>query len=131
VAEFLGEERGLKRLALIPVSEVAAEPGPVVRPDDDMARAQAVASAHNTDWVVVVTENGRLEGWVSLHELDPGQRVGDATVRPFALRVQAEDSLRAALNAMVTSRTGVAVRVSGKDRYEGILTQEILGKEIR
>jgi osmoprotectant transport system ATP-binding protein len=131
VAEFLGDERGLKRLALIPVSEVAAEPGPVTRPDDDLRRAQEVAAAHGTDWVVVVAQDGHLEGWVSLHELDPGQRVADAPMRPFALRVQAEDSLRAALNAMVTSRTGVAVRVSAGDRYEGILTQEIVGKEIR
>jgi len=131
VAEFLGEERGLKRLALIPVSEVAAEPGPVVRPDDDARRAEQVAAGHGTDWVVVVAGDGRLRGWVSLHELEPSQIVADAPVRPFALSVRASDSLRAALNAMVTSRTGVAVRVSGEDRYEGILTQEIVSKEIR
>ena len=131
VAEFLGEERGLKRLALIPVSEVSAEPGPVVRPDDTAERAQEVARAHGTDWVVVVADSGHLEGWVSLHELEPGQAVGDAKVRPFALMVRATDSLRAALNAMVTNRTGVAVRVSGDDRYEGLLTQEIVSKEIR
>ena len=35
VADFLGAERGLKRLALIPVSAVKAESGPVVSPDDD------------------------------------------------------------------------------------------------
>jgi len=131
VAQFLGEERGLKRLALIPVSEVAAEPGPVVRPEDDDRRAAAVAASHGTDWVVVVSGDGRLLGWVSLHELDAGQRVGDAAVRPFALQVHASDSLRAALNAMVTSRTGAAVRVSDTDHYEGILTQEIVSKEIR
>ncbi|MGH3666538.1 MAG: ABC transporter ATP-binding protein, partial [Egibacteraceae bacterium] len=34
VADFLGAERGLKRLALIPVSEVKAESGPAVRPGD-------------------------------------------------------------------------------------------------
>ena len=39
VADFLGAERGLKRLALIPVSAVKAEPGPVVSPDDDGRRA--------------------------------------------------------------------------------------------
>ena len=39
-------------------------------------------------------------------------------------------TVRAALNAMVQSRTGVAVRVSDGDRYEGIVTLELLSKEI-
>jgi len=38
--------------------------------------------------------------------------------------------LRAALNAMVQSHTGVAVRVSDGERYEGLLTLELLSKEI-
>ena len=130
VADFLGAERGLKRLALIPVSEVTAEPGPVVSPDDTVAHAQQVARSYDTDYVVVVGPDGRMRGWVSLHELDGG-RVGDGPVRRFAIEVREEDSLRAALNAMVTGQNGIAVRVSGDDRYEGILTQEIISKEIR
>jgi len=131
VADFLGAERGLKRLALIPVSEVSAEPGPVVRSDDPTSRALEVARAHGTDWVVVLESDERLIGWASVHELEAGQRVEDAPVRQFALAVQAEDSLRAALNAMVTSRTGAAVRLSGDGRYEGMLSQELVSKEIR
>ncbi|HWB72004.1 MAG TPA: CBS domain-containing protein, partial [Egibacteraceae bacterium] len=127
VADFLGAERGLKRLALIPVTEVSAEPGPVVSPGDSAQRAAEVARAHGTDWVVVV-DRGRLRGWMSLHELDA--RVRDGPIRPFALRVDATDSLRAALNAMVSSRTGVAVRVSAGDRYEGLITQELVTKEL-
>jgi osmoprotectant transport system ATP-binding protein len=132
VADFLGAERGLKRLALIPVSEVDAEPGPVVSPDDEARRAAEVARAYGTDWVVVVREPGReLLGWVSIHELDESQRVGDGPLRPFALKVRPTDSLRAALNAMVTGSNGVAVRVSDDNRYEGLLTEDIISEEIR
>ena len=81
--------------------------------------------------MAVVRADRRVEGWVSLHELDAGQRVGDASLRSFALKVRATDSLRAALNAMVTGTNGVAVRVSEDDRYEGILTEDIISKEIR
>src|SRR5690606_207207 len=108
VADFLGAERGLKRLSLIPVSEVSAEPGPVVSPDDSAARAEEVARAYGTDYVVVVGSDRRLYGWVSLHELEAGRPVRDACLRPFALQVHARDSLRTALNAMITSRTGIA-----------------------
>jgi osmoprotectant transport system ATP-binding protein len=131
VADFLGAERGLKRLALIPVSAVKAESGPVVAPGDDGQRALSAAEAYGSDWVVVVDGDRRLLGWAHASEAAERGRVGEAEVRPFQLQVRAEDSLRAALNAMVQSRTGVAVRVSDGDRYEGIVTLELLSKEIR
>jgi osmoprotectant transport system ATP-binding protein len=130
VADFLGAERGLKRLALIPVSAVKAEPGPVVAPDDDGRRALRAAEAFGSDWVVVVGADGRLLGWVDAAEAADKATVGDAEVRPFRLQVDADDSLRAALNAMVQSHTGVAVRVSDGDHYEGLVTLELLSKEI-
>jgi len=130
VADFLGAERGLKRLALIPVSAVKAEPGPVVSPDDDGRRAPQAAEAFGSDWVVVVDADRRLLGWADAAEAAEKPRVGDAEVRPFRLQVNADDSLRAALNAMVQSHTGVAVRVSDGDRYEGLVTLELLSKEI-
>src|SRR5438874_3326825 len=40
VREFVGEERGLKRLALIKVSEIEVEQGPVVSPGDTAGRAR-------------------------------------------------------------------------------------------
>jgi osmoprotectant transport system ATP-binding protein len=128
VTDFLGAERGLKRLALIPVSDVKADPGPVVRPGDPRDRVQQVAATEGTDWVVVVDADRRLCGWAYVDEL--GEQVEVTDARPFSLRVFADDSLRKALDSMVTSRTGVAVRVSGDDRYEGMLTQDILTREI-
>ena len=128
VTDFLGAERGLKRLALIPVSDVKADPGPIVRPGDPRDRVQQVAATEGTDWVVVVDADGRLCGWAYVDEL--GEQVEVTDARPFSLRVFADDSLRKALDSMVTSRTGVAVRVSGDDRYEGMLTQDILTREI-
>ncbi|HVM21043.1 MAG TPA: ABC transporter ATP-binding protein [Egibacteraceae bacterium] len=128
VVDFLGPERGLKRLALIPVSEAKADPGPVVRPDDDRRRAAEIAEANGTDWVVVVDAGGRLLGWVPVEEVTG--RVDDATARPFATLVRATDSLRAALDALVGSHTGVAVRVSDGEYYEGIITRETLTREI-
>lgn len=128
VVDFLGAERGLKRLALIPVSEVKAEPGPVVRVGDGRARAEQVATAAGTDWVVLVDAAGRLGGWVGVDDIDA--EVDETRCRPFKTTVLATDSLRTALDAMVGSRTGVAVRVSDGDRYEGILTQELLTREI-
>jgi osmoprotectant transport system ATP-binding protein len=128
VVDFLGSERGLKRLALIPVSEVKADPGPVVRPGQSRADAERIAQGEGTDWVVIVSDDERLLGWRRLDELaDP---IDASQAHPFATTVHAHDSLRAALDAMLTSRTGVAVRVRDEDSYQGILTPEIVSREI-
>jgi osmoprotectant transport system ATP-binding protein len=131
VVDFLGPERGLKRLALIPVSEVRAHPGPVVRPEDSREDALRIGRRHDLDWVVVVDGDGMLRGWCWLD--DVGERVDGAALHPFDLRIRATDSLRTALDALVGSRTGVAVRVRAMDdgdHYEGILTREQLTAEL-
>ena len=128
VVDFLGAERGLKRLALVPVSEVKAETGPVVHPGDSAEVARRRAQAAGYDWVVVISDDGNLIGWQWVDDIHGDVRADGA--RKFRNWVQADDSLRAALDAMVSSRTGVAVRVSDGTRYEGMLTQELLTAEI-
>ena len=129
VEDFLGEERGLKRLSLIPVKEVAADEGPVVTVGARADDARGAARQAGTDWVVVVDDDRTLRGWSWVDELaDP---VDGGAARPFVTRVEAHDSLRLALDALVSSWTGVAVRVSGENRYEGLLTRELLTGELR
>jgi osmoprotectant transport system ATP-binding protein len=129
VEDFLGEERGLKRLSLIPVKEVAADEGPVVTVGTHAGDARDVARRAGTDWVVVVDDDRTLRGWSWVGELaDP---VDGGAARPFVTRVEAQDSLRLALDALVSSWTGVAVRVSGDNRYEGLLNRELLTAELR
>src|SRR5919106_1368205 len=108
VEDFLGEERGLKRLSLIPVSEVAADPGPVVTVGSSADDARKIALQHGTDWVVVVGEDGTLRGWAFADQIDGV--VDGVAARPFVTKVNADDSLRTALDALISSWTGVAVR---------------------
>jgi osmoprotectant transport system ATP-binding protein len=129
VEDFLGEERGLKRLSLIPVSEVAADPGPVVTVGSSADDARKIARQHGTDWVVVVGEDGTLRGWVFADQIDGV--VDEVGTRPFVTKVNADDSLRTALDALISSWTGVAARVSHGDRYEGLLTRELLTAELQ
>ncbi|HEX9235929.1 MAG TPA: betaine/proline/choline family ABC transporter ATP-binding protein [Actinomycetota bacterium] len=129
VKEFVGAERGLKRLALIKVSQIDVEEGPVVSPNDPVDRAKAAMARFGFDWTSVV-QDGELLGWVDAAMLDRSKLVGDAHARPFSAYVTAESSLRQALDSIVTSRTQVAVVVSEGQRYRGILTLERISKEI-
>ena len=129
VRTFVGAERGLKRLALISVSSIEVEPGPVLGPDATPDEARRVMDETGFPWVSVVVD-GELLGWVDRDALDGAQTLGDARPRKFSAYVTARDSLRQALDSIVSSSTNVAVVVTEGQRYRGILTLEILSREI-
>ncbi|MBI4259927.1 MAG: ATP-binding cassette domain-containing protein, partial [Actinobacteria bacterium] len=128
VEEFVGAERGLKRLALLQVSEAELVAGPVVAPSATPDEARGVMKDSGYDWVTVV-DGGRLLGWVDGAALDGVDAVGRASPRPFSATVTRGSSLRQALDAIVSQRTNVAVVVDG-DRYVGMLTLERVSREI-
>lgn len=129
VKRFVGAERGLKRLALIRVAGIEIEGGPVVAPEASAAEAEAEMSRHRLDWTSVV-DSGALLGWVDRSMLDGSGPVGRSRPRPFSAYVTMQDTLRQALDSIVTSSTNVAVVVDGDRRYLGILTLDRLSREI-
>jgi osmoprotectant transport system ATP-binding protein len=129
VEGFVGVDRGLKRLALIPVSSIDVEPGPVVAPSASADEARRAIAEGGMGWVSVV-DDGELLGWIDGSDLDSAASVGSTRPHKFSAYVTAKDSLREALDSIVTSETNVAVVVSEGQRYLGILTVEHLTKEI-
>jgi osmoprotectant transport system ATP-binding protein len=129
VQQFVGAERGLKRLALVRVADIDVEAGPVVSPEDPVSEAHQAMEKFGFDWASVIRD-GELLGWVDAEALQGKQTVGEATARRFSAYVTANDSLRQALDSIVTSRTNVAVVAEEGQRYLGILTLERLSREI-
>jgi osmoprotectant transport system ATP-binding protein len=129
VEDFVGAERGLKRLALIRVADIEVEEGPMVSPDDTVEKALAVMHPFGFDWTSVI-DDGKLLGWVDERMLNGANRVGDVTPQKFSAHVTGEDSLRQALDSIATSRTNVAVVVTEGQQYRGILTIDRISEEI-
>jgi osmoprotectant transport system ATP-binding protein len=129
VKQFVGAERGLKRLALIKVADIEVEEGPVVASTTSASDARRIMASFDGDWAAVV-DDGELRGWVSPQILGGKATVGDAEARKFSAYVTANSSLRHALDSIVTSRTQVAVVVDREERYRGILTLERVSREI-
>ncbi len=120
VAGFLGQERGLKRLGLLTVSDAQLVEGPIVAADAGAEDARRVMADHGVDWVGVVDEE-RLLGWVAAENLN-GASVGDADLRPFAASVTPHAALREALDVIVGAQTRVAVVTDDDEHYLGMLT---------
>jgi osmoprotectant transport system ATP-binding protein len=129
VEAFVGSERGLKRLALIRVSDIEVEEGPVVTSTTPVEEALRVIDSRGLGWASVV-DDGELRGWADTEALKGVRTVGEARIRPFSAYVTQQDSLRQALDSIVTSRTQVAVVASEGQRYLGILTLARISEEI-
>lgn len=127
VEDFLGSDRGIKRLSLIPIRDVNLEDGPVVEPDGDAAEARAAMAAYGVDWFAV-RSGTRLLGWAWGSELDGGAP-RDLDLKSFAVRLGEDDSLREALDTVITSQTRVAPVFDG-DRFVGMLTAEAISREV-
>jgi osmoprotectant transport system ATP-binding protein len=129
VKGFVGAERGLKRLALIKISDVEIEEGPVVSVGASAEEARVAMRSFDVDWVSIVDE-GRLLGWISASSLDDHTSVAGIEPRPFSAHVTFEDSLRQALDSIVTSKTHIAAVVSDGNRYQGVLSLEWISREV-
>jgi osmoprotectant transport system ATP-binding protein len=129
VKRFVGSERGLKRLALMRVSDIQIEEGPVAAPSDPVETALRAMDECGFDWCSVVSD-GELLGWVDRSTLEGHATVDEVDPRPFSAYVTQNSTLRQALDSIVTSRTQVAVVASEGQRYAGILTLERISREI-
>ena len=121
VDRFIGGERGLKRLALITLADIELDPGPVVSLPVDEAAARSVMEKQGTDWVAVL-DKGDLLGWVWGTDLGKNEPIKDR-IQWFRVKLQPSNTLREALDEIITSRTQVAVVCDG-DRYLGATTLE-------
>ena len=128
VADFLGEDRGLKRLALLTVSEIVPGNGPIVEVGDSAALARTAMDEHHVDWYGVCRDE-RMLGWKWGADLNG--TVTDTDVRPFRSIVQPTDTLRTALDGIVNSSTNVTVVEDVDGRYRGMVRIEEISEGMR
>lgn len=127
VADFVGADRGLKRLSVTEITPEDLELPPVVRLDEPMSQALAKLRAADSRWAVVLDDDGNLHGWVD-------DRVVDGTVRDRARRMEAwvpvRASLKQAFGEMLQHDAGWIAVVDG-DRFVGVLTPARLHEALR
>ncbi|WP_329021780.1 ABC transporter ATP-binding protein [Streptomyces sp. NBC_00690] len=129
VADFVGADRGLKRLSVTPIEEGDLEQPPIVRLDDPLPGELGAR------WAVVLDGSGHLHGWLSAeHARDAA--VGSTTVRERARRMDARlplgASLKQAFATMLQHDAGWIAVVDGEsERFLGVLTPGKLHEALR
>jgi osmoprotectant transport system ATP-binding protein len=128
VADFLGEERGLKRLALLHVRDLTPGDGPVADIGAPADVAREAMERHHVEWFGV-REGDRLLGWHWAADLD--RTVRAEGVQPFRAIVSPGSTLRSALDGIVGSHTNVAVVVDDDGAYRGMLRIDEISEQVR
>ena len=135
VENFLGFDRGIRRLAFFPADGLDLLTGTVLTDDTTVERARRAAKEAGESWVLVTGAERLPRGWAGLPELesrDGSETLGQLTLAPYGHTFRVgQDSLRAALDATVLSRTGLAVGVDDQGRAVGIISYERLRAAIQ
>ena len=131
VADFVGADRGLRRLAVTPVETRDVEHPETVLMGDRVQDAFAAVKASPLGYAVVLEEDGTLRGWVAERHLGEGE---GATVAQRARRFDATVSvgapLRTALAEIVQHDAGWLPVLDG-ERYVGVLTPDAVHAALR
>jgi osmoprotectant transport system ATP-binding protein len=128
VADFVGADRGLKRLMVTPIDASVLEKPPVVSADAPLAEARRVLEADGSRWAVVMDGSDRLAGWLDRTAAE-GEGPVASRARPVAVQVPLRATLKDAFSAMLVDETGWVVVLDG-DRFCGVLTPEALHRAV-
>ena len=122
VADFVGADRGLKRLGVIPIEVDGLERVVTVSPG--MSLLEARAAMGGAPWAAVLDGDGRPVGELRLDEAHGVGTVG-GRCRPVTAVVDAEGTLKDVSSALLLSDAGW-VPVVGDGRLLGVFTPESL-----
>ena len=128
VADFVGSDRGLRRLSVTDIDTQDLDKPPTVSADDTLAEARLVMRAK---FAIVLGPGGRLVGYVGAKRIDGDGTVADRMSR-LPAAVYADNTLKDAMAEMLQHDAGwIAVLEPGTDRYLGVLTPLSLHAALR
>ena len=129
VADFVGADRGLKRLAVTGIDVRDLERPPVVHVADGLADARAALERAGARWAVVLDDDEHLHGWLSTERAAGAGTVG-ASARRMEAWVPVDASLKTAMAVMLQEEAGWVAVLDG-ERFLGVLTPDSLHAALR
>lgn len=123
VANFVGSDRGLKRLGLVRVEEVMRTDLVTARVDEHGRDLLTRMKTNRFDSLLVIRENGRLAGVVSARDVEaaPDRPVGDLAVEVVSV-TEPEATMKDAFSEMLTYGVGYLPVLDEKQRLAGLVT---------
>jgi osmoprotectant transport system ATP-binding protein len=128
----VGADRGLKRLSLGRVRDLAHIEPVIVRAGESRADARRrLDRMDELAYALLVDDRDRPLGWIDAADLAGEGPIPAEAATPGAPTVQAETTLRDALSALLGSSVQLGVVVDERDRVTGLVSVDAIGEALR
>lgn len=131
VARFVGQDRGLKRLSLLRVSDVDLRPATTGRPGDSAADARQRASTDKQHYLLLVDEATRPIGWIAHDDIPKEGTLTAAMANPVSPMVNRRTTLKDALSMMLDADVQTGIVIDRTGAVQGLLTIDAVAHKMR
>jgi osmoprotectant transport system ATP-binding protein len=131
VARFVGQDRGLKRLSLLRVSDVPLAKAVTARIGEPVAAARERVRAIPHHYLLIVDEANRPQGWAAEDDLAGDGSVTAEMANPVSPLVNRRTTLKDALSLMLDAAVQTGVVVDRNQAVQGLLTIEAVALKMR
>ena len=131
VERFVGADRGLKRLSLGRVRDLAMSTPTTARVGEARADLARRLEQEGEDFALLLDAADRPIGWIGRRELGDAGTVAEADANPGSPTLQPETTLRDALSAMLSSSVQLGVVVDEGERVLGVISVDAISDVLR
>jgi osmoprotectant transport system ATP-binding protein len=128
VADFVGADRGLKRLSLRRVGDLTLLPAPSCRAGEDVQSAIARARQGGYETLVLVDDQNKPIGFIPCSKLNG--RIDQSSAEPLGAVGRFGMPLRDALSLMLSQTGSHLVVVDDQDRLAGYVSADLISAEL-
>jgi osmoprotectant transport system ATP-binding protein len=131
VARFVGQDRGLKRLSLLKVSDVELSRATIAKPGESVAEVRKRAEADPIHYILLVDAADRPIGWVGLGEIPMDGVMQEAMANPVSPQLNKRTTLKDALSMMLDADVQTGIVVDRNGALQGLLTVDTIASKMR
>jgi osmoprotectant transport system ATP-binding protein len=127
VRDFVGSDRPLKRLSLIPMAGISLWQAPVVRAGETADSYRSRLESADLPYPLLVDGEDRVLGWLEPDALD-GAPVPSVPASPADPVIEIDSTLRDGLSQLLESGVQFAPVIESDGRLAGVLSIEIISE---
>jgi osmoprotectant transport system ATP-binding protein len=131
VARFVGQDRGLKRLSLLRVSDVALRPAITARTGDSAADARRRALDDPLRYLLLIDNANRPIGWIAHGDIPAEGTLTEPMANPSSPVLNKRTTLKDALSMMLDADVQTGIVVDRTGAVQGLLSIDAVADKMR
>jgi osmoprotectant transport system ATP-binding protein len=131
VARFVGQDRGLKRLSLLRVSDVPLRPAVTGRPGDPADDARRRALDDPLRYLLMIDGGNKPIGWVAHGDIPADGPLTESMANPSSPVLNKRTTLKDALSMMLDADVQTGIVVDRTGAVQGLLAIDTIADKMR